>query len=293
MKHRSLWTQAPPLSCTAVRFCAYWRGRSIRYQTLKLRIYGNLLPFLSYSLKHLVHYYTDFFYLWIWGFHIMLLSILMCRVTLVNHCQEGTSIGKFAYVCFSPKKPCCWYPWGGSWYQDTQEEKWGSSWDQSTDSVSQADTEFVQHIQNPWASLVATIRSDRHIYKIVEMKFWKNHKTWQVLSFSWIPPNSICKNSLFTLLQLAGKLKQKKLLHYWWRHLSYWIAHAKLKSFKREACVCKNQFDKMILHYDIHQSCIRTTHTMLSTCTRIKKSQLMKNLSLCLSLWVLELCHSC
>ncbi len=79
-------------------------------------------------------------------------------------------------------------------------EKWGSAWDQSTDSVSQADTEFVQQIQNPWASLVANIRFDRHNYKIVEMKFWKNHKTWQVLSFSWLPPNSLCKNSLFTLL---------------------------------------------------------------------------------------------
>jgi hypothetical protein len=48
--------------------------------------------------------------------------------------------------------------------------------------------------------LVANIRFDRHNYKIVEMKFWKNHKTWQVLSFSWLPPNSLCKNSLFTLL---------------------------------------------------------------------------------------------
>ncbi len=122
LKHRSLWTQAPPSSCSAVRFCAYWRGRSIRYQTLKLRMYGTLLPFLSYYLKHLVHYYTDFFCLWIWWFHIMLLSILMCRVTLVNHCQEGTSIGTFAYVCFSPKKPCCWYPWGGPWSQDTHKE---------------------------------------------------------------------------------------------------------------------------------------------------------------------------
>ncbi len=53
MKHRSLWTQAPPSLCSAVRFCAYWRGRSIRYQTLKLRMYGSLLPFLSYSLKHI------------------------------------------------------------------------------------------------------------------------------------------------------------------------------------------------------------------------------------------------
>jgi hypothetical protein len=56
-------------------------------------------------------------------------------------------------------------------------KKWGSPWDQSTDSVSQADTEFVQHIQNPRASLGANIRSDRQIYKILEMKFWKNHKT--------------------------------------------------------------------------------------------------------------------
>jgi hypothetical protein len=33
----------------------------------------------------------------------MLLSILMCGVTLVNHCQEGTSIGKFA-MYISPQK---------------------------------------------------------------------------------------------------------------------------------------------------------------------------------------------
>ncbi len=146
MKHRLLYTQAPPLSCSAVRFCAYWRGRSIRYQTLKLRMYGTLLPFLSYTSSALLH---RFFCLWIWGFHIMLLSILMCRVTLVNHCQEGMSIGKFACVCFSPKKPCCFFEED----HDTKTpkkraaEKWGSPWDQSTDSVSQADTEFFQHMR--------------------------------------------------------------------------------------------------------------------------------------------------
>ncbi len=168
MKHRSLWTQAPPSLCSAVRFCAYWRGRSIRYQTLKLRMHGSLLPFLSYSLKHI----TQIFFAS--GSRISHNASVNSDVS--SHTCQSLSRGNIYWqVCicmFLPKKAMLLISLGRAMIprhpRRGQQEKWGSPWDQSTDSVSQADTEFVQHIQNPWASLGANIRSDRQIYKILE-----------------------------------------------------------------------------------------------------------------------------
>jgi hypothetical protein len=151
MKHRSLWTQALPSLCSAVRFCAYWRGRSIRYQTLKLRMHGSLLPFLSYSLKHM----TQIF------FASRISHNASVNSDVSSHTCQSLSRGNIYWqVCISmflPKKAMLLISLGKTMIprhpRRGQQEKWGSPWDQSTDSVSQADTEFVQHIQNPWEQI--------------------------------------------------------------------------------------------------------------------------------------------
>jgi hypothetical protein len=201
------------------------------------------------------------------------------------------SIGKFAYICFSPKSHAADIL-GEDHDTKTPKkraaEKWGSPWDQSTDSVSQADTVCSTHPKpmSIFGSKYKIWRADLQNFGNEILEKSQNMTASELLLVYLLTQSARTRSLPFCSWQGSQNIKNSCTTD---EDICVTELLMQSSSSSKEWHVsASTKFDKMILHYDIHQSRIHTTHTMLSTCTRIKKSQLMKNLSL----WVLELCHS-